>query len=194
MINDVEHAFEPVKIRPGHRAPDALINKQGFRQLPIRFLEVVKNNGKFKVVVFTAKADLTRKQLKSLRAQIDAHQARFAHAIDFVTIVEGIDQAFDEHLGVRKLGRGYWDIQSNAHYEYGLGENIGALLVLRPDGIVAASAPLDGFEAVVVPYLSRIVVERATVKQTAQGDVGFGELLNPFENNLKFSARNAQVV
>ncbi|KAK4624479.1 Phenol hydroxylase [Fulvia fulva] len=196
LLNDGDHAYAGVKIFPGNRALDALFARPGFRRQNVRLHEVPKNNGKFKVMVFVGKPDMTRSALSGLRAQVDKYKDRHAHAVDFLTIIKGLGLAFDEPLGMRKFGNAFWDIDSSAHWTYGIADFDGAVVVLRPDGIIGASAPLRGYEEVVVPYFDRLMLARASVKQAQtidQRHIGELHVLNPFENSLTHSRKNVEV-
>lgn len=195
LLNDVEHALGSVPTRPGHRAEDVLLHKPGLRKLTVRLHEVMKYNGKFRVLVLTGKPHLTRPKLQSLRLQVDKYRQRFSHAVDFITVIEGHGKNLDEFLGVCKFGNGYWDGDGTAHGKFGAAENVGTLLVVRPDGIVGASAPLDGLESRIVPYFERIILGRFVEKSLrTNGAANFGELINPFENNLEHSRQNANML
>lgn len=144
------------------------------------------------MLVFAGQPSLTLPLLKTLHTQVDKHKHRIARAVEFITIIEGLGQAFDEYLGVPKFGKAYWDVDSNAHWTYGVIENLGGIVVLRPDGIVGASATLNGFEDVLVPYFERLVIEEAP-KQFLNGSTEIGELINGNENNLEFSMKSSCV-
>lgn len=195
LLNDSRNALGSVPMRPGHRAPDALLHKPGLRKVTVRLHEIMKYSGKFRVLVFTGKPHLTQSILRSLRLQVDKHEERLAHAVDFISIIDGHGKSLEEHLGVRKFGNGYWDGDSTVHEKFGAMENLGALVVVRPDGLVGASAALDGFEAIIVPYFDRFVLRRVAKKSTLEnGITGFGQLINPFENNLEHSRKNAAML
>lgn len=186
LTNEVEGSYPPISVVPGHRAPDVLIRKPGVGT-PVRLYEVTRYNGKFRVVVFTGVTSDTRPALQALRSQVDEDAGRFAHSVDFVTLIAGAGTAVDEHLGARRFGKGYWDIDHSAHDRYGVGLNQGALLVLRPDGLLGFVAPLDHF-ADVAKYLERLVIARE--QKPASGMNGratrreLGEFITPDENNL----------
>ncbi|KAK5119752.1 hypothetical protein LTR85_007328 [Meristemomyces frigidus] len=187
MINDVEGSYPPVTVAPGHRAPDVLVRKPGMSRVPVRLYEVTKYNGKFRLLVFTGSVHETRVALQSLRKQVDQHASRFAHAVDFLTLIAGTGIVIDEHLGVRRFGKAYWDTDNSAHLHYGVHIEQGALVVLRPDGLLGFVAPLDGFESV-ARYFERIVVAAKTQPNgKANGHATrkeLGEFITPDETNL----------
>ncbi|KAF2163232.1 hypothetical protein M409DRAFT_26276 [Zasmidium cellare ATCC 36951] len=195
LLNDVDNALGSVPIQPGHRAADTLLHKPGLRRLTVRLHELMKYNGKYRILVFTGKPHLSQSLLQTLRLQVDKHQQRFAHAVDYMTIIDGHGKNLDEYLGVRRFGSGFWDGDSTAHMKFGAAENLGCIVVVRPDGIVGASAALDGFEDKIVPYFGRILLGVAAQKGAlTNGLASVGQLINPFENNLEHSRKNAAML
>lgn len=191
-MNGVEGSYPPVGVLPGYRAPDVLIHKQGFRRLPIRLYEATKYNGRFHVLVFAGEARDTRSLLKKLRSQVDELTITLQHAIAFRTIVQGSEIVFEEHLGVRQFGDAYWDVDGSAHGRYKARANEGAVVVLRPDGILGFVSPLDGFDKV-AEYLNRVVVAREQPKIVSKGVNGdVGQMIVPQENNLYYQQAKEQ--
>lgn len=192
ILNDVHNSFPPTSEIPGQRAPDVLIRKAGFSKLPLRLHEVTKYNGKFHIVVFAGDARDTRSSLKTLRTQVNKSAPRFEHAITFRTIIVGQEWAFAEHLGVEQFGDAYWDTDCTAHVRYGISLDTGAIVVVRPDGILGFVAPLDGFDKV-TEYLDRLIEPQEQKSVGANGANGhIGEMVNQDENNLYYQQANEQ--
>ena len=147
-------------VRAGRRAPDVLVQKPGSR-LSTRLYELTKNNGVFWIVVFAGEPLRTAASLKALRAYLDATDSftkRLTKAWNFLTIIAGTGLQPDETLGVEKFGLACYDIDHAAHTRYGISTSEGAIVVLRPDGILAVAAGLDQgveigryFDAIVSP-------------------------------------------
>jgi phenol 2-monooxygenase (NADPH) len=190
ILNDVENSYPPTVSVPGHRGPDALIHKAGHIGRPIRLFEATKHKGKFHIVVFAGSITETRQLLRTLRAHVDQHERRFSHAVDFVTIIAGMGNAFDEHLGVRRFGNAYWDLDHSAHRKYGIRPFVGAIVVLRPDGIMGFVAELAGFENV-VRYLERLIVPREVVSKGHAAKENLGEFMGQNEDMMKMSMLNS---
>lgn len=156
MLNDIAGSSPSIKIDPGQRVPDALLQKHGLALTKSRFYDLTKNNGKFRVLVFTGTISVTKDILQELRVDVDTCSAHLVHAVDFMTIIPGQWHAFDEYLGIKRFGAGYWDPDLSTHGRYGISATKGALLVLRPDGILGLVSPLCDFSRV-RKYFSRIL-------------------------------------
>jgi phenol 2-monooxygenase (NADPH) len=193
VVNDVKNSYPPIAQIPGQRAPDVSVYKNGFTRAPIRLYEVTKYNGKFHLLVFAGVARDTRPLLEHLRAQVDKLAGPYEHVLAFRTLIAGTGNAFAEHLGIKsQFGEAYWDIDYKAHEHYKIPLDLGALVVLRPDGIQGFVAPLDGFDKV-VEYLSKIANPREIKKVASNGMNGHvGEMINLDENNLYYQQAKEQ--
>lgn len=143
--NFLNRAAGSASVRAGRRAPDVLVQKPGSR-LPTRIYELTKNNGKFWVVVFAGEPVRTAGSLKALRTYLDSTDSfakRLTNAFDFLTIIAGTGLQPDETLGVEGFGRACYDVDHSAYTRYGISTAEGAIVVLRPDGILAFAAGLD---------------------------------------------------
>jgi phenol 2-monooxygenase len=132
-------------VRAGRRAPDVLVQKPGSR-FPTRLYELTKNNGKFWVVVFAGEPLRTAASLKALRAYLDSADSftkRLTDTFNFLTIIAGTGLQPDEALGVDRFGHACYDVDHAAYTRYGISTAEGAIVVLRPDGILAHAAELD---------------------------------------------------
>lgn len=186
LLNDVKGSWPPIGPIPGQRAQDVLLSKNGMNSLKTRLFEVTKYNGQFHILVFTGDARDTRDSLKKLRRDVDKVAPRFEHAIAFRTIIAGTGVAFAEHLGVDQFGDGYWDMDHTAHGRFKIFVDAGAIVVLRPDGILGFVAPLTSFEKV-VDYLGRLIIPQEPSKAESNGANGhIGEMINENENNLYY--------
>lgn len=157
FINDVAGSYPPVVVEPGYRAPDVTLNKPGLSNETVRLHTLAKNNGRFKIIVFTGRLPDTRKGLEALRLAVDS--CKIQDVADFITIVAGAVHGFDEVLPVPKFGSAYWDVSQNAHREYNISMALGTIVVLRPDGILGFVAPLDAFHSVRTYFKSIIATE-----------------------------------
>lgn len=135
----------------GWRAPDVLLHKPGSR-IPVRLQQLTPNTGAFWVVIFAGEPLLTGNSLLSLRSQLDSAQSftKKAHpnAIRFLTIISGVKSQGEVALGVERFGNVYYDVDNSAHNKYGISEELGGLVVLRPDGIFGFAVPLTREEDV----------------------------------------------
>ncbi|KAM0702935.1 hypothetical protein Q7P35_010367 [Cladosporium inversicolor] len=160
--NFLNKAVGVTSVRAGRRAPDVLLQKPGSR-LPTRLYELTNNNGKFWFVVFAGEPLHTAANLKAFRTYLDSADSftkRLTETFNFLTIIAGTGLQPDEALGVEKFGRAYYDVDRAAYTRYGVSTAEGAVVVLRPDGILAFAAGLDQgveignyFDAIVSPQL-----------------------------------------
>ena len=77
-----------------------------------------------------------------------------------MTIIAGTGLQADEMLGVEKFGRAYYDVDHTSHAKYGISTAEGAVLVVRPDGILAFAAGLDRGEKIGT-YFDGVVLQRS---------------------------------
>ena len=131
-------------IQPGWRVPDVLVRRPGFK-IPMRLHQATKNHGKLWIVVFTGTPFRTMSKLRALREYLDGPRSFTTHlteAFNFITIIAGPGLQADEILGVERFGDAFYDVDESAHVRYGVGVGEGAVLVLRPDGIMGFAAGL----------------------------------------------------
>lgn len=131
-------------IQPGWRAPDVLVRRPGSK-IPIRLHQATKNYGKLWIVVFAGSPIHTLSKLKALHEYLDGPQSftsRLAEAFTFITVIAGPGLQADEVLGVERFGDAFYDVDESAHVRYGIAADEGAVLVLRPDGILGFAAGL----------------------------------------------------
>ncbi|EXJ63595.1 uncharacterized protein A1O5_11356 [Cladophialophora psammophila CBS 110553] len=170
--NTLNVATKSASVPCGWRAPDVLVHAPGAR-IPTRLHTVMKNVGLFWVLVFAGEPLLTGQKVKALRGYIDGdsmrrfltkrrHRRRRDGAavvaandrkgqgeaeckrVRLLTIIAGNKPQADEALGAARFGDAYYDHDSTAHARYGASVGGGAVVVVRPDGIVGFAAPLDG--------------------------------------------------
>lgn len=129
-------------IKPGHRPPDAKIKKPG-ALMDVRLQQLTKTNGKFKILLFVGDKD--SKACEYQRTS-ETSLAKIASSpfCDIVTIIAAYRDRIDEYLGFEHFGFAVWDPHLEAHWAYGVNIDIGVVAVLRPDGIFAFSARIDG--------------------------------------------------
>lgn len=164
----LNRAYPILSIAAGRRASDAAVRKPG-STLPIRLYEITKNVGKFWIVVFAGQPLHTRAGLRALRAYLDSEASftrRLAGAFEFCTIIaaSGRRGQADELLGVEGFGNKYYDPDEAAHIKYGVPEYQGAVVCLRPDGMLGFAAMLDE-GAAVGEYFEGIVRLRERVRR-----------------------------
>ncbi|KAJ6507394.1 putative 2,4-dichlorophenol 6-monooxygenase [Mycena vitilis] len=143
-------------IQVGHRAPDGPLYPTGrivFQ--PLR--DFIRYTGRFWILVFAGRLDATEAGAKlnprctakyrAFRAAVDSPLLCF-HARwpfwDFLTILCGRGSLpSSETLGSIPLGKSLYDYSGEVFSKYGVDECAGAVVVLRPDGIVSFTTSLD---------------------------------------------------
>ena len=135
----------------GWRAPDVMLRRPGAR-LPIRLFDITKYVGTFWVLVFAGQPLLTAERLAAFREYLDGKNSftKFAPEglVRFATIMVGTAPQPEMALGVRRFGDVVFDIDSSAHEKYFVAVEAGAVVVLRPDGILGFAAGLTEGEEV----------------------------------------------
>ncbi|KIW26719.1 uncharacterized protein PV07_06530 [Cladophialophora immunda] len=142
--NTLNVATKLATVPCGLRAPDVVVHAPGAR-VPTRLHTVMKNVGLFWVVVFAGEPLLTGASVRSLREYLDDGDGikRHLEKMRLVTIIAGNRPQADETLGVARFGDAYYDHDSTAHARYGASVGGGAVVVIRPDGIVGFATGLD---------------------------------------------------
>jgi phenol 2-monooxygenase (NADPH) len=160
----------------GVRAPDVLVYAPGANEhCPSRLQTIMKNHGEFWVLVFTGEPLLTNESLKTFRSFID-HQktskSSFVHTPQpssltnhnnyssaqriphhnqlerskFLTLIPTPHPSAIESLGMEPWGDVYYDPSHSAYDKHGVNIALGAVIVVRPDGIVGFACGLDSGE------------------------------------------------
>lgn len=146
-------------ILTGRRAPDALVLAPGSR-IPVRLQQLTPNTGSFWMIVFAGEPFLSAKKILTLRNYVDGPQSFTKRvprdSMKFLTIIAGVKISGEAALGVGGFGRIYYDADSSAHAKYGMSEESGGIVVLRPDGIFAFATMLDEGEKLST-YFSKIM-------------------------------------
>ena len=137
-----------LNVGAGHRAPDTTVRKPG-SIIPVRLYEITKNVGRFWIVVFAGQPLRTLQGLRVFRAYLDGkdsfNRRLRSEAFEFCTIIAGSGRRGqgDETLGVEGFGSKYYDPDETAHLSYGVPEYRGAVVCLRPDGMLGFAAGLE---------------------------------------------------
>ena len=149
-------------VQAGWRGPDVLVHRPGSK-IPMRLHQVTKNYGKFWIVVFAGSPIRTRSKLRVFREYLDGPQSFTAHLTDaftFITVIAGPGLQADEVLGVERFGDAFYDVDETAHVRYGIAADEGAVVILRPDGILGFAAGLhEG--AKLAEYLETFITRKS---------------------------------
>ncbi|CAK5272934.1 unnamed protein product [Mycena citricolor] len=130
-------------ISPGERGPDVYLRSIGTED-PVRLHQVLKNTGKFHIVVFAGNPIQTRQSLDALNAALAAPDSfsripAARRAFQFTTLAAAFGNGATDVLGMSAPGRGrvFLDPHGQAHSIYGVDIARGAVVVFRPDGWIA---------------------------------------------------------
>lgn len=133
----------------GTRAEDSLIYQPG-PLVPIRlhYLLNEESQGRWSVLIFVGHASQNGGKVAALRTRLASDMGVLSGApfLNMLTIVAGsIPGAWDAFDGPA-IGKLYLDKDFTAHDRYGITYENGGIVVVRPDGILAYSSPLDGLD------------------------------------------------
>ncbi|KAI9036905.1 pentachlorophenol 4-monooxygenase [Aspergillus affinis] len=136
-------------ISAGWRGPDALVYAPGSR-LPTRLFHRTKNCGQWSIIVFAGQPIVTHnvlapavERLQEIAKTLPANMNRF------LTLVAQSAAEGDLMFKLPKIGNVYYDQDRAAHSAYSsISTMNGAVVVLRPDGILGHAAPLSDLDGV----------------------------------------------
>ncbi|PWY63045.1 pentachlorophenol 4-monooxygenase [Aspergillus eucalypticola CBS 122712] len=135
-------------ISAGWRGPDALLYAPGSR-IPVRLFQLIPNYGKWSVIVLAGQPLATREKLGKAVEQLsrlrDSLPCGLAH---FLTILAQSPAEGDQMFATPKIGKMYYDQERSAHAAYSISTMEGAVVALRPDGIMGHAANLDNIESI----------------------------------------------
>ncbi|KAL8708645.1 MAG: hypothetical protein Q9220_006470 [cf. Caloplaca sp. 1 TL-2023] len=178
IINVAPRHGLDLAVIPGSRAPDVMVQRPGPR-IPVRLHSLLKNDAlRFSILVFCGDPEQTGSGLRGLRSYLDG-QSCFLHDYSpemfrFLTIVKAGNEngTVDERLGCTGFGTRVYDPDASAHERYGVAQDKGALLVLRPDGTVGTAMRLeDG--TMLREYFQKLLISGAHAGQA--GDIDYSQ-------------------
>ncbi|KAL8792202.1 MAG: hypothetical protein Q9195_005224 [Heterodermia aff. obscurata] len=146
FLIDRSSSLDRLRVSLGARAPDVLLQRPGIR-VPIRLYSVVKFRGKFIIMIFCGDPTQTAASIKQWQdhlASEECYQSYPAELFHHVVIVATSNNngAAAEKIGADGLGDALYDVDGSVYGRYGISPDQGALLVLRPDGALAAACEL----------------------------------------------------
>ncbi|PYH91258.1 pentachlorophenol 4-monooxygenase [Aspergillus ellipticus CBS 707.79] len=134
-------------ISAGWRGPDALLYRPGSR-LPVRLFELTRNCGQWSILLFAGHPAVSRgklapavEALNELAKAIPSGMARFM-TIFAQSVAEG-DRLFD----YPRIGNAYFDQDRLAHAAYTISTENGAVVILRPDGLLGHATRLEDVDS-----------------------------------------------
>lgn len=146
--NAINKAPSTGMISAGRRGPDALILALGSR-VPVRLYQVTKNTGQWCIIVFSGRPDVTRDTMCRSVPKLNALRATLPDKmIRFITLSAGSIDDGDSAFGNPRVGNIYYDQDRSAHERYSIATAKGAVVVLRPDGILGYATSLGDIDGV----------------------------------------------
>ena len=162
-------------VRAGQRGPDGTLYRIGtgeqvrlHKLLKVRFDSPIRltaqNVAKWSVLVFAGRPHLTQTSLSALRTYVDSptsFASRYSPELfQWLTIAAIEAVGAEDGLGQRPFGRTAWDPMTAVHEIYGVDLTRGAIVLLRPDGWIAAVCGLEQ-AASLEPYLAQWLKPRS---------------------------------
>jgi phenol 2-monooxygenase len=153
--NSINKAPSTGMISAGWRAPDALVYPPGSR-LPVRLFTLTRNRGQWSVIVFAGHPAETQTRLAAVAEKLSAFTTTLPKGmVRFLTIVAQSVSEGDKLFAIPKLGYIYFDRDQSAHAAYTISPGKGAVVVLRPDGLLGYATTLDNVSSAMV-FLSSL--------------------------------------
>ncbi|KAL2845473.1 FAD binding domain-containing protein [Aspergillus pseudoustus] len=145
ILNQVLSHKNVCSLAPGSRPPDVELKMPGTNQ-SLRLQKITPNQAIFWVLVFTGSNNSRiRDQITSLEQYLrTAPKLIYCKSIRWLTIITGTGSSPYEALGRTPLGDAYFSSDNVTHDRLGIDSKNGAVVVLRPDGLVGASGHIRG--------------------------------------------------
>lgn len=135
-------------VSAGWRGPDAVVYAPGSR-LPTRLFQLTRNSGVWWVIVFAGQPLATRETLARSVEKLHTCNRTLPHGmVRFITLVAQSAAEGDQMFGTPRIGNVYYDQDRAAHEAYTISTVKGAVVVLRPDGILGYATTLEDVESV----------------------------------------------
>ncbi|KAL3491446.1 pentachlorophenol 4-monooxygenase [Aspergillus germanicus] len=141
--NIINKAPTTSMVSAGWRAPDALVYAPGSR-LSTRLFTLTKNHGQWTILIFAGQPAETREKLSMAVEELRKIAVTLPEGMTrFLTIVGQHVVEGDKYFSIPRLGYTYFDSDQSAHVAYSISPASGAVVVLRPDGLLAYATTLD---------------------------------------------------
>ena len=173
LINATSSESLALIVHLGARAPDVLIQRPGI-QIPIRLYSVTKAYGKFTILVFCGSPSSTEGLLLKWKDYLEGAESITNYHADTISVLsllvnDNHSGAAEENLRIPRHGQILYDAGGAAHERYGVDEDKGAVLVLRPDGLLGTACGLDE-GPMLSSYFRRLMKAQKDESQTQESD------------------------
>ena len=139
-------------LAPGTRSPDAMLRRPGPAvQVRLHTITHTVSRGRWNILIFAGHPHKTKAAVASLRERISksgSYLDNHAQMLHLTTIMIGSAPSAWAAFDGPVLGNLYFDMESIAHDRYGVYPDNGAIVVVRPDGVFAFAADLDGLDEI----------------------------------------------
>lgn len=130
----------------GKRSPDALVYAPG-PAVPVRLHDFThkSNKGRWSVLVFAGHTPLTKSRVVALRELFSSDHSPLARCNELcrlATLMVGSTGSTWDAFDGPAIGKLYFDKDATAHSRYGVYPDNGAVVVVRPDGILGFAVAL----------------------------------------------------
>jgi phenol 2-monooxygenase len=144
-------------VTTGTRAPDALVRAPG-PNISLRLQEAVLHAepvGSWTILVFGGYHTTTSALVSALGVKLKCAIKERTQMIRLATIIASPVGSAWAAFGGPAPGHLYFDFDGSAHSRYGVSLSSGAVVVIRPDGIIGYATGLDGGDGVAA-YLTKV--------------------------------------
>ncbi|KAL3471353.1 FAD binding domain-containing protein [Aspergillus californicus] len=144
-VNHVRSSAVTCSLTPGSRPPDVTFKRPGTHQ-SVRLQEITPNQANFWVLVFTGNGESHIQGLiRDLELYLDtASKVTSCKAVKWLTVITGAGSSPYEAMGRKPFGDAYFDSGDVAHAKLEIDINQGAVVILRPDGLIGAVGDISG--------------------------------------------------
>lgn len=152
----LDEQLQSTALRAGSRAPDAIVRGPGLNT-PVRLMEKVLHAqpSSWTLLVFTGYHSSTAIQVSTLRKELNRTVEQRKVLIRLATISASLAGNAWAAFGGPAVGKLYFDFDGSAHARYGVGTTSGAVVVIRPDGIIGFATRVDNIEGILM-YFNKV--------------------------------------
>ncbi|KAL3461863.1 FAD binding domain-containing protein [Aspergillus heterothallicus] len=145
VLNCMQPTDQVCSLVPGSRPPDVELRMPGTNQ-SVRLQTIAPNRAVFSILVFTGNysASIQDHFAKLQKYLYAAESLSASKAIRMLTIITRTGCSPYEALGRDPLGDAYFDPTQLAHNRLCINLEEGAIVILRPDGLVGAAGQIQG--------------------------------------------------
>ncbi|KAJ5653998.1 hypothetical protein N7490_001001 [Penicillium lividum] len=135
-------------ISAGRRGPDALVFSPGSR-VPVRLHHLTRNTGQWNILVFAGQPAITHENLSASITKLNDLQTVLPKGmVRFITLIAGFSDGGNRGFATPRIGKMYYDQDRSAHEKYTISTVNGAVVILRPDGLLSYATSLENTSSI----------------------------------------------